>query len=214
MARANRNVEITDVIFDVGEVIVLNTGQGLFEDAARAFGLGDDVARVERVASELIPLYQKGSFDERGYWDAFAQKIGYTGELPADWNQLWTREFERNIRVDQRALDLAATLRRNGYQTPVLSNTIPPHVCVMRERAVFEGFDPLIFSCDVGMRKPDREIYEQTLRRSRVVNPAQAVFIDDGVKYVDAARAVGMQGIHYQNFDQLCDELRALGVRF
>ena len=206
--------DITTVIFDVGDVLLFDTGKGLFEDAARAFGLGDDVARVERVAGELIPLYQKGSIDERTYWKIFAEGVGYVGQLPDDWRKLWRREFARNIRRNEPVFDLARALRSAVYVTPILSNTIPPHVEVMNERGLLTGFEPAVFSCSVGMRKPEREIYLRTLGLAEVEDPATAVFIDDQSKYVDAARAVGMRGIHYQSFEQLCDELRSLGLQF
>jgi len=39
------------------------------------------------------------------------------------------------------------------------------------------------------------------------VNPAEAVFIDDGQGNVEAAQAIGMQGIRFENTEQTIVEI-------
>jgi putative hydrolase of the HAD superfamily len=46
------------------------------------------------------------------------------------------------------------------------------------------------------MRKPERGIYELTCERMGIV-PTEAVFIDDNADNIDAARAYGMQVVHF-----------------
>ena len=55
-----------------------------------------------------------------------------------------------------------------------------------------------IISGDIGIRKPDRGIYEQLLRTCNS-SPDQLVFIDDREKNVRAASALGIRAIHFSS---------------
>jgi putative hydrolase of the HAD superfamily len=59
-----------------------------------------------------------------------------------------------------------------------------------------ELFEVIVDSSHVGMRKPDPEIYLLTCRRLDV-EPTEAVFVDDNVDNVEAARALGMETVHF-----------------
>ena len=55
-----------------------------------------------------------------------------------------------------------------------------------------------IISGDIGIRKPDRGIYELLLRKSHS-NPDQLIFLDDREKNVQAASALGIKAIHFSS---------------
>jgi len=77
-----------------------------------------------------------------------------------------------------------------------LSNMSSPYARVIETRhAFFRWFDGGIFSGDVKMIKPQREIYQLLATRYRLV-AAQTVFIDDSLPNVVAARALGWHAIH------------------
>ena len=59
--------------------------------------------------------------------------------------------------------------------------------------------------------KPDAELFRILFRRNNIV-PEQAIFIDDSIKNVDAARALGLHAIHFRSPDQLEQEMLQLGV--
>ena len=73
-------------------------------------------------------------------------------------------------------------------------------------------FDVVVISGEVGMRKPDHDIFEHTL--SLLELPASAcVFVDDLRHNVAAAVELGMVGVHHESYDQTRLELEAvLGV--
>ena len=72
-------------------------------------------------------------------------------------------------------------------------------------------FDVTVISSEVGFTKPDARIYQHALSQLKV-EPEAAVFIDDIAQYVEAAQQEGMQGIVYDNNQQLFTELKKLGV--
>jgi len=59
-----------------------------------------------------------------------------------------------------------------------------------------ELFEEVVDSSHVGTRKPEREIYELTCARMGI-EPGEAVFIDDNLDNVEAARAYGMEAVHF-----------------
>ena len=59
--------------------------------------------------------------------------------------------------------------------------------------------------------KPSAELFNILLRRNNIV-PGEAIFIDDSIKNVDAARALGLHAIHFRSAQELEHELLALGV--
>jgi 2-haloacid dehalogenase len=59
--------------------------------------------------------------------------------------------------------------------------------------------------------KPSVELFNILLRRNGLV-AAEAIFIDDSIKNVEAAQALGLHAIHFRSADLLEQELLALGV--
>jgi epoxide hydrolase-like predicted phosphatase len=71
-----------------------------------------------------------------------------------------------------------------------------------------EMFDAVVISGEVGMRKPEPEIFELAL--DRIDLPAgECVFIDDMAHNVVAAERAGLAGIVHRTFDETAGELEA-----
>ena len=70
-------------------------------------------------------------------------------------------------------------------------------------------FDVLAISAEIGMLKPQPEIYQYTARKLGV-EPDECIFIDDYPEYAKAAQAVGMQGIIYSDFDSFKREIEKM----
>jgi len=104
---------------------------------------------------------------------------------------------------------MSALVRRaneRGIRTALLSNswgnTYP--------RDTWDGmFDDIVISGEVGLRKPEPEIYRLTARRLGV-QPAECVFVDDLPPNVRGAVAVGMVGVHHVDTETTRTELEAL----
>jgi epoxide hydrolase-like predicted phosphatase len=70
-------------------------------------------------------------------------------------------------------------------------------------------FDVVVISGEVGMRKPERQIFEFTLHRLGLP-AAECVFIDDMAHNVVAAAQAGLVGIEHRTFEETAGELEAL----
>ncbi len=210
---------IKAVIFDCGRVFLHDPDNSvIFQDIVSSCGL--HYASVEMVVNQLLPPFQRGEMDEYTFWSTFRERVGLA-ILPENYLGLWTRKYLELGKIDHDVLEVVKELHAQGYLTPVLSNTIPPHVRVNRARDLFELFKPEIFSCEVKARKGDGDgkIYRLALEGSgRVLGreplrPEEAVYVDDLRRYVEEARREKIYSIHFENAEQLRGELRMVGIR-
>jgi epoxide hydrolase-like predicted phosphatase len=72
-----------------------------------------------------------------------------------------------------------------------------------------EMFDAVVISGEVGMRKPEPEIFELALDRIGLP-AAECVFVDDVAPNIAAAAEAGLVGIVHRTFEETARELEAL----
>jgi len=72
-------------------------------------------------------------------------------------------------------------------------------------------FDGIVVSGEEKMRKPSAEFYKTLLDRYQL-DPAKTIFIDDSLRNISGAEAVGIAGIHFHNARQLKEELQKSGI--
>ncbi len=111
-------------------------------------------------------------------------------------------------------VELVRELRAQGLATGIITNNIAEFGEAWRAMIpVDELFDDIVDSCEVGLRKPDPEIYLMACDRLGVA-PAAAAFIDDHRGNVAAAGAVGLRavwcGLSVESTLAAAHELRAL----
>jgi epoxide hydrolase-like predicted phosphatase len=88
-------------------------------------------------------------------------------------------------------------LKSRGLRLGLLTNNIKEFGDHWRATfPIDELFEDVVDSSHVGMRKPDREIYELTCTRLGIA-PMEAIFVDDNLDNVAAARAYGMEAVHF-----------------
>ncbi|XP_048424527.1 LOW QUALITY PROTEIN: flavin mononucleotide hydrolase 1, chloroplatic [Pyrus x bretschneideri] len=66
-------------------------------------------------------------------------------------------------------------------------------------------------SCITGKRKPDPEFYLEVVRHLEV-DPGSCIFVDDRMRNVEAAKEVGIVGLHFKNADSLRQDLLSMGI--
>lgn len=117
--------------------------------------------------------------------------------------------IERMFAHFEHAPQMSALVRRaraKGFRTALVSNswgnTYP--------RDTWDGmFDTIVISGEVGLRKPEPEIYQLTCERLGL-EPAECVFVDDMQPNVLGSRKVGMTAILHTSYDETRRELEAL----
>lgn len=184
------------ITFDIGGVL-LTLGESVYRlEVAKKLGL----QQLPDTYQEHMPDLQRGEIDESAVWEEI------TGR-PVDPHE-FDDAYLAHFRPIESMIRLAERLRSQGYITALLSNTQPSHARLMREHRTFIfDFDPILFSCEIGHRKPEIEVYRLLLDRLGL-EPHEVVFIDDEPVNVAGALNAGLYAIHHRG--NAADTERAL----
>ena len=197
--------EIDSVIFDWGGVLIDDPRPGLLRYCAKAFAVAQE--QYTPVHDSCLDDFHKGLISEEAFWQEIARRLGKpVPEAPSPWYEAFKSAY-----VPKREMfSLASSLHGRGYKTGLLSNTERPAVDFFHEQD-YDMFDVLVFSCEEGMMKPERRIYDLTLERLGS-QAQQSVFIDDRADYIQGAQDVGIHTILFESIAQVKDRLTKLGV--
>lgn len=190
-------VVVRAVIFDVGGVLERVEEMDTWLCWCRdRIGMPDDEFRAALAGVDAGGLIGVGGMTEAEYWQewtaAFALTPRRVDEIAAAFWDWYCGE------PDDELLAYAATLRAS-HRVAILSNSAPGAREQEEARYGFAAtFDPIIYSHEVGLAKPDRRIYALTCERLGV-RPDDAVFLDDKQACVDGANAYGMHGLLHRD---------------
>ena len=81
--------------------------------------------------------------------------------------------------VEPQIFEMLRAVRARGLNVGLISNALPEEVLAWRFCPLQDLMDVVVFSCSVGVMKPDREIYELACSRM-CVQPSEAYFVGDG----------------------------------
>lgn len=107
--------------------------------------------------------------------------------------------------------ELLNALKEKNYEMHAFTN-YPIWYEMIEEKLKISRYLSWTFcSCKNGKRKPDPDFYLEALRHLEV-EPASCIFIDDRKKNVEAAKEVGIVGLHFRSADLLLQDLCRLGL--
>jgi putative hydrolase of the HAD superfamily len=105
-------------------------------------------------------------------------------------------------------IELMRELRGRGLRMAMLTNNVREWEPLWRVKLpVDEIFEVVVDSAFVGMRKPERGIYELTLDRLGDVRAEECVFVDDIDVNCAVASELGMTAVHYVSPEQAIEEI-------
>lgn len=192
-------MDIKGMIFDFGGVISLPQDSGYVERMLGLLGIEDRDA-FHAVYMELRPAYDGGYMTAAAFWEAVTARFGCP---PAPLSTLIDLDVRSWTQINRDTLDFAAALRDHGIITAVLSNmNVDVLAYIEREFPWIRGFDHLVYSCDLGICKPQREIYEYCVSRMGLL-PGECVFADDGPANVGAAGEYGIHAVLFEGQESL-----------
>lgn len=180
-------LDVEAVVFDWGGVLIEDPSWGMVDYFSEHFGLV--LPENEKIPFSLITEFQKGVIDEGVFWSELGKLFEI--DLPRSAGSLWWEAFSSVYVEHIEMFDFANALKAQGYVTAVLSNTEMPATVGFRDMR-YQAFDHLVFSCEVGMVKPDPQIYEH-LVDVLSVSAGKILFLDDKEKNIRSAEKMGIQ---------------------
>jgi putative hydrolase of the HAD superfamily len=198
---------VRGLLVDYGGVLTTNVFDS-FRDFCEAEGLDREaIRRLFREDPRAIPLVRRLETGELSE-DEFGERFGELLQID-DHAGLVDRMFG-GVRPDEEMLGALRRARAAGVRTGLVSNSMGAG---RYDRSTFaELFDGVVISGEVGLHKPQAEIFLLGAERAGV-EPEECVFVDDLRENCEGAEAVGMTAVLHRGAERTVPELeRLLGV--
>jgi putative hydrolase of the HAD superfamily len=203
---------IRAVISDFGGVLTTPLLAGFVAYQEEAGVSLEELGRGMQRAAEAYgehPLYQleRGEIAEDEFARRLAEQLGGEFDL-ARLRQLYFERIEPNPPM----IDYMAQLRGRGLRMALLTNNVREWEPLWRAKLpeLDEIFELVVDSAFVGMRKPERRIYELTLERlGDGLRAEECLFLDDFEINCEAARGVGMTAVRFEHAEQAIAEVES-----
>lgn len=184
---------IDTIIFDFGDIFI-NLNKQATIDALKNLGLqewNDDL-------DQLNIQFEKGQISKENFLLGFQKQIPNASldEISVAWNAilldfpLYRLEFLQKL--------------SQKYRLFLLSNTDSIHIETFEKETgtsfysdFYQCFEKVYFSFEMGMRKPDAEIYNFLIKQHDL-SAKNTLFVDDKKENTDAALALGLHIWHLQ----------------
>ncbi|MEX2171442.1 MAG: HAD family phosphatase [Pirellulales bacterium] len=199
--------------FDLGNVLLTFCHERMCRQMAEVAGV-----TPEEIAQTILPTAGRGDLQWRlesgaitadEYYDVLCEALG---KCPP--REKLSRAACDIFDVIPETRLLVERLAAAGNRMAILSNTNLVHwqfVTDGRYPHLNECFLPPLLSCEVGVMKPDRRIYEVATERTGVT-PSEVFFVDDRPDNVAGAIAAGIDAVQFTTPEQLVTDLRKRGV--
>lgn len=196
---------INTVIFDIGNVLAYFRWRELYAD------LGFTGEKFEKIADATVrnpwwEEFDKGLMTTEEIIDRFAISAPeYKKEIAEIFEE---KNMAQLVSLFDYAIPWIQELKAGGYQVLVLSNwSRPAYEANLETNLRFLKYtDGGVMSFREGIIKPDRKIYELICERYHL-DPKKAVFLDDNAANYEAAKAFGLNAIHFKTYEQAKEEL-------
>lgn len=203
-------MKIQTIIFDFGGVLIDWNPRYMYRT------LFEEEEQMEYFLSQVCSPYWNEEQDggrslEEGTKQLLTKYPEWETEIRAfygRWEEMLGGAIDGSVQI-LRKLHTDSKYRLIGL-TNWSAETFP----IAQERFDFlQLFEGILVSGEEKLKKPDPKIYELLLHRYKI-DPTTALFIDDNLRNVKAARASGIPSIHFGTVAQLEADLKKIGVHF
>ncbi|KAB8310182.1 glucose-1-phosphatase [Rouxiella chamberiensis] len=179
-------------IFDMGNVII-------DIDFKRVLGVwshlsGTPLATLmERFSmGEVFQKHERGEISDEQFAADLCHEMGIAlsfEQFSAGWQAIF-------VGLRPEVITVFKKLREEGHRVVVLSNTNRLHLDFWPQHypEIEANTDAMYLSQNLGMRKPEPEIFQHVLEKEGF-SSGQAVFFDDVAENIEAARAAGIEAV-------------------
>jgi len=191
------------IIFDLGAVI-LNINYQNTIDAFTKLGVQNaSTFYSKKVQTELFNQIESGEITAEEFLTALQRKTNKAtiNQVRDSWNALL-------LDMPNDRLELIKALK-SKYRIYLLSNTNSIHIDAFKKQLGIvkwqefsDLFDKMYLSHEVGMRKPNAEIFEHILAEQKL-KAEEVFFIDDSPQHIEGAKKIGIQSHHLLDNEEI-----------
>ena len=196
---------ISGVLFDLGDTVLLTDWDALHAQFEARGGLSIRMPpRIKKLYIREVLIGQRSLVDLFIMFKESQRNPYQIDDLLALYGQL----YEQYTTIDQELIELVRKLKSRVFVACV-TNTNDVHARINRRRGVYDYFHKAYVSCEVGMRKPQKELFE-FIAEEDLIPVDRLLFMDDHLENIKAARRVGLKTIHFENKPDFFDDMRIL----
>tara|TARA_B100001939_G_scaffold80211_2_gene67991 strand:+ start:55 stop:654 length:600 start_codon:yes stop_codon:yes gene_type:complete len=194
---------IDKYIFDLGKVIVKFKVENLFK---KFFKTDREIKYfLNNICTWDWHIQQDTKYDTSKAADSLIKKYP-NYKIPIE--AFYGRFLEMIDGIYEENLKIALNLKKKGKKIYILSNFPGDQFDnFMKENKFLNEFDDMIISGKVGLKKPDKRIYELAIKKFDC-NPSKTLFIDDRPENTEAAQNLGINIITLDDPSKLKDYIK------
>ena len=200
---------INTIILDLGKVLID------FDHLRAAERISNFCNKTSREIFDLFFISEATNFFEQGKItpEEFFRRVKEILDLRLEYQSfvpIWNDIFF--LTAKNRAIYSLANNLRANYQVVLLSNiNVLHHEYLKQYFPVFNVFHRVFVSYEMGMVKPEKNIYKKVLEELKA-EPEDVFYTDDRQELVDSAKNLGIRGFLFTSPEQLKQDLASVGV--
>lgn len=191
--------KVHNIIFDLGGVVILK-GDFDFEKFDKKFSLPPGKTReIMSLCLEKLNLGKEldlEEFLENKFSPIF--NIKRFEEVVSDLDQ--KEELNKEL------MEWIKTKRKDYRVSILTNNTLKLEGLLKTKFGIYDDFDFVFNSAEIGFRKPDPRIFRYALKKINAA-PKECLFVDDTAVHVEQAKKMGFHTILFLNNEQLFKEI-------
>jgi len=196
---------ITTIIFDLGGVYI-KTFKGIEHHLEPILGIKAEEIYSKLLGKELDSLV-RGKLTEEECWLKIIEKNNW--KVDVELLKKAIRDYFEEIKGTRKIIE---RLKERGFKLGLLSIHVKEWVDYFDKKFDYHKlFHSTLYSFEVGLRKPEKRMYELILLKLDS-KPEECIFIDDNSKFLVPAKELGMKTIHFRSPSQLENELKGMGL--
>lgn len=188
---------IDTIIFDFGGVVI-NIDYNATILAFQKLGIDNfETLFSQAKQSDLFDNFEIGKISPQHFINELLSIVP-SGISPNEIVYAWNAML---LDIPLERIELLLSLK-NRYKIYLLSNTNSLHIDAairkwnaITEFSIYDVFDHVYFSHEMGMRKPNVEIFD-TVCNAQGLNPETTFFIDDSIQHIEGAKKAGLKALH------------------
>ena len=199
------------LIVDFGGVLTTPLGDAMGHFAEERGIELQDLVRVALAAyhgedDDLVVRFEKGQISDAEFSLEFAQRLTEVSGREVEAEGL-LHGLLGSLRMEEDMIEAVRRARSNGIKTALLSNSWGLEL--YPRQVLEEVCDVIVISGEVGMRKPDAEIFTLTTDKLDL-EPGVCIFVDDHPGHLKTAAEVGMKTVLHRTPAETIPELERL----
>lgn len=208
--------KINNIIFDLGGVIINLDIPKTINEFNKLSSIPFESIYTQLQQYPIFDLYDKGEISSDDFFNDLKKITKTDNDIPAI-RKAWDAML---LDFPKHRLELLNSLK-DKYRIFLLSNTNEAHIETFEldlynqhgHKNLEPFFEKVYYSCRMGMRKPDTEIFDYVLNQNSL-SAEETLFIDDSPQHIEGALKTGINAKLLHKHREVADLLSEIGIKY